>query len=168
MPDENGDRCSPYRTLPRRGGRRCDELLDRSMLREDSRTCQRETAGQQPRFPAASDARGLAPLLCRHPEARPDPDEGTHQQSGHRARAVRSARRRQDNVVTRHDQAPGACDMAGTERLPGNVPCPYCARDIAVADFAARTARRQLLSATCGCGRTVTMATTTLRRRATP
>lgn len=45
------------------------------------------------------------------------------------------------------------------------VACPYCTRDIAVAEFAPWTARPGLLSALCGCGRTVTMAATTLVRR---
>ena len=45
------------------------------------------------------------------------------------------------------------------------VACPYCARDIAVAEFAPRTARPGLLSASCGCGRTVTLAVATLVRR---
>ena len=45
------------------------------------------------------------------------------------------------------------------------VACPYCTRDIAVAEFAPWTARPGLLSAPCGCGRTVTMAAATLVRR---
>ena len=45
------------------------------------------------------------------------------------------------------------------------VACPYCTRDIAVAEFAPRTARPGLLSALCECGRTVTMAAATLVRR---
>ena len=72
-----------------------------------------------------------------------------------------------DDITTRHVPSPGADDAAAAERVPGNVPCPYCARAIAVADFSARSARPQLLSAACGCGRIVTMATTTLRRRTT-
>lgn len=45
------------------------------------------------------------------------------------------------------------------------VACPYCTRDITVAEFAPWTARPGLLSALCGCGRTVTMAAATLVRR---
>jgi hypothetical protein len=45
------------------------------------------------------------------------------------------------------------------------VACPYCTYDIAVAEFAPWTARPGLLSALCGCGRTVTMASATLLRR---
>lgn len=45
------------------------------------------------------------------------------------------------------------------------VACPYCTRDIAVAEFAPWTARPGLLSALCECGRTVTLAAATLVRR---
>lgn len=45
------------------------------------------------------------------------------------------------------------------------VACPYCTRDITVAEFAPWTARPGLLSALCECGRTVTMARATLVRR---
>ena len=45
------------------------------------------------------------------------------------------------------------------------VACPYCTRDIAVGEFAPRSARPGLLSASCGCGRTVTLAAATLVRR---
>lgn len=45
------------------------------------------------------------------------------------------------------------------------VACPYCTHDINVAAFLPWTARPGLLSATCVCGRTVTMAAATLVRR---
>jgi hypothetical protein len=45
------------------------------------------------------------------------------------------------------------------------VGCPYCTRDIAVADFAPWTGRSRLLSAACECGRTVTMTEVALTRR---
>jgi hypothetical protein len=51
---------------------------------------------------------------------------------------------------------------------PGHVLCPYCAREMAALQFAPWTARTGLLSAECQCGRTVTMAAVTLRRRTTP
>ena len=44
------------------------------------------------------------------------------------------------------------------------VACPYCTRDIAVAQFARWTDRPGLLSAPCDCGRTITMAAATLYR----
>ena len=48
---------------------------------------------------------------------------------------------------------------------PGYVECPYCAQSLMAQDFAAWTSRPQLLSIECACGRTVTMAAVTLRRR---
>lgn len=47
----------------------------------------------------------------------------------------------------------------------GHLACPYCSRALAVDEFSGWTGRRQLLSAACGCGRTVTMAAVTLQRR---
>jgi hypothetical protein len=43
--------------------------------------------------------------------------------------------------------------------------CPYCTHSIAVAEFAPWTTRPGLLTAVCGCGRTVTMTAATLVRR---
>lgn len=48
---------------------------------------------------------------------------------------------------------------------PADVPCLYCSRHLPVADFSPWTARPELLSAACECGRTVTIAAATLRRQ---
>lgn len=47
----------------------------------------------------------------------------------------------------------------------GYVACPYCSLGILATDFAPWTRRPGLMSADCACGRTVTMADATLRRR---
>jgi hypothetical protein len=52
---------------------------------------------------------------------------------------------------------------SSTAAATGRVACPYCASSIAVEDFLPWTGRSQLLSATCQCGRSVTMAAVTLR-----
>jgi hypothetical protein len=45
------------------------------------------------------------------------------------------------------------------------VGCPYCAVPIDVGDFVPWTPRSNLVTAECECGRTVTMARSTLERR---
>jgi hypothetical protein len=58
-----------------------------------------------------------------------------------------------------------SAESAVVDIAPGHVACPYCPDGIAVDEFSPWTERPELLSAVCRCGRSVTMAAATLRRR---